>query len=206
MHTARMSKLATIIPQLFAILDIFLSKAMAPRITLPARTQLTRTICRLTRLIMTLQVWVYQHRIKTAMLADKEWRERVIDELGGYMALYAWQRRFNAGPQHADTRPHQTDPQSPPEPVSRIAKIPSRQFCLAPMPRDFYGYGRGRARDFFKIHEPVPAVSGFDKPIPLEPWELISRALLRRYGFNRPKPQNRQYAQTSPRPPRPVPP
>jgi len=154
-----------ILPALHALLSTFLGAAERD-MSLPKLGRLTRTICRLARIIMSIDVYIYQSKVKAEMLADVNWRNRVINELGGYPALREWQARFYAGPLACRTKPFM------PRPCGAAARKPSaRQFCLAPLPRaTFDAHRSGDAADDLAPSKPI--MSGFDKPIPLEPCEL----------------------------------
>ena len=150
--------------------------AAARDMALPKLTRLTRTICRLARMIMSIDVYLYQSKVKAEMLADIDWKARVIDELGGYPALRLWQARFDVGPMDSRTKPF-----VPRERAAAPRKPTARQFRLAPLPRaTFAGERRSEARNDFAPS--APPISGFDRPIPLEPWELWPAIVRRRAG------------------------
>jgi len=169
-----MSSFADTVPKMHDLYDVLLARALAAfngqDMPPAALHRLVRSIARMVRMIIAMEVWVYQRAVKAKMLSDPAWRSRVIEDLGGYWALRRWRARMALGYQPPRERPEDRAQPNNPERAGR--HIDPRQFRLAPYPRDFYG---SKARDIFAldpIYTPAPSISGFDRPIPITPDEL----------------------------------
>ena len=189
-HYGSMSSVFDILPRLHGLLALLLVKAQNPELSFAKLVRLTRTIVRLTRLIIREEAAAAHHKIKTAMLANPQWRARVIWELGGVEALQIWRQQFwfkrqdqqprdqrkdsahgfharaadNGAAGNGAANPDAVPPNTaPPKPQYRFRlKQPSRPF-----------YGRRPAHtDVDRPYEPKPAISLMDMPIPLMPYDF----------------------------------
>ena len=181
-----MSAVFEILPRLHSLLALMLAKATDPQLCDTKLVRLTRTIVRLTRLIIREEAAAAHHKIKTAMLADPTWRARVIWELGGVEALEIWRQRFwfkrksaqmagnargKGGAFDVQASAAGNDAQKAESAFHTLDQKPKYRFRLKQPPRPFYGR-RPAAADAYREYEPKPAISLLDMPIPLMPYDF----------------------------------
>ena len=182
MHYGSMSSVFDILPRLHSLLALMLAKATDPQLCDTKLVRLTRTIVRLTRLIIREEAAAAHHKIKTAMLADPTWRARVIWELGGVEALHIWRQRFlfkfedkvephNDGAFDVQASAADNDAQKADNPFHTLDQKPKYRFRLKQPERPFYGR-RPADADASREYEPKPATSLMDMPIPLVPYDF----------------------------------
>ena len=181
-----MSAVFEILPRLHSLLALMLVKAQNPQLSDTQLVRLSRTIVRLTRLIIKEQTAAMQHRLKTAMLADPQWRARVIWELGGVEALEIWRQRFwfkrksaqrageargKGGAFDCQTSAAGNDAQKAESAFQKADEKPTYQFRLKQPERPFYGR-KPADKNVHTDCEPKPTVSPLDRPIPLMPYDF----------------------------------
>lgn len=117
------------------------------------------------------EVWLYQMRVKAAMLSDPARRAQVISALGGYAGLMRWNARYLAGtPEAVDVAEtgHKTS-----RPIPKTPNPSTCQFRLPPLPRATSKRHFREPRD-----KPYTFKNPFKAPIIVTVVELIGRSEL----------------------------
>lgn len=152
-----------------------------------------RSIGRLIRAIIDVEVMIYQSRMLSNMLSDPAWRARVLAGFGGYAGLVAWQKRYRRAFQKQHNcrdgmaaAPRDTSLSSRPSPTDSKprAKRESRSlsdpiFVLPPMPRAFHG--RVKRTHIARPSDPI-LPRPLHAPIIVTPYELTVRRGAAQYG------------------------